>query len=72
MDNTQPQTVNVVSPENELGSLPVNQIADAQKYGYRIASPEEVTEHFRQEKFGTPGQQAITFLEGAGRGSTLG
>lgn len=62
--------VNVMSPEGELVSLPASQINEATspENGFRVATPEEVQHHFKEQKFGTLPQQALTAVEGAGEG----
>lgn len=57
--------VNVIDPDSgELGSLPHDQLEDAVGQGYRTATPDEVTNHFNKEQYGTPGQQAMSVGEG--------
>lgn len=67
------QLINVVDPETgDIGSLPSHQLADAQAQGYSIASPDQVTEHLRQQKYGGAGQGLISGLEGAGEAASFG
>lgn len=61
--------INVVSPEGELVSIPPEHVQEAtQNLGYRMASTEEVQSFAQQQKYGTPGQQAIAGLEGLAHG----
>lgn len=64
--------VNVLSPENELVSVPPEQLHDAISTGYRLPTSEEETHGLNQQEFGTAGQQAITGLEGAAESATFG
>lgn len=61
-------SINVVSPEGEIGSLPHTQLQDALTDGYQVATPQQVQEHLQQQKYGTPGQQAIAGIEGLAQG----
>lgn len=64
-----PEIVNVVDPDTqEVGSIPSHQLADAVSQGYAPASNEQVQKYLNQLKFSTPGQQAITAVEGLGEG----
>lgn len=72
-----PQTVNgmvnVVDPDTqEIGSIPAAQLHDAINQGFQPASQDQVQMFLKKQKYETPGQQAITALEGAGVGSTFG
>lgn len=69
----QSQLVNVIDPDTqEVGSLPVSQLQDALSQGYTQASPEETLKFVNQQKFGTPGQQLLTGIEGAASAASFG
>lgn len=56
---------NVVDPDTgEIGSLPQEHLNDAINQGYRLATPDEVNQHFQQQQYGGAGQQAMTVGEG--------
>lgn len=61
-------SVNVLNPSGDLVSLPQEQVSDALQNGYQQASPEDVNSYVKEQKYGTPGQQVITGLEGAASG----
>lgn len=61
--------VNVVDPDTrQVGSIPSAQLPDALNQGFTLASPEQVAHHFKEQDYGTPGQQAIAGLEGFAQG----
>lgn len=64
--------VNVVTPDGEIGSIDGSQLAKAMEEGYQVATPDQVHQHFRKEKFEAPLQQAITGVEGAASALTGG
>jgi hypothetical protein len=65
--------VNVLNPEGELVSLPKDQAPDAiQSGGYSIATPQDTAKYAQEQKFGTPSQELLTGIEGAGAASTFG
>lgn len=64
--------VNVVNPEGKLVSIPGEHLTDALGLGYQIASPEAVAAYKKEQKYSTPGQEALSALEGAGEGATFG
>jgi hypothetical protein len=64
--------VNVITPDGDLQSIDGSQLADALSSGFTQASPEAVDQHFREEKYGTTGQQVKTGLEGAASAATFG
>jgi hypothetical protein len=64
--------VNVFSPEGDLASIDSDKLPKALEQGFREATPEEVDDHFLQEKYGTSGQMAKTALEGAASAATFG
>jgi len=69
----EPKMVNVVDPDTqEIGSIPAAQLSDALHQGFSVASPEMVDRYIKEQKYGTPGQQLITALEGAGVGASFG
>jgi len=70
MDDQAPEPqINVVDPDtNEVGSIPHSQFQQAVAQGYRQAAPEEVDSYFKNQEFGTTGQQIATGAEGAAQG----
>lgn len=69
----QDQLLNVRDPDTgEIGSLPSSQLAEAQQFGYTPVSPEETAQFLKEQKYGTPEQQAKTALEGALSAATFG
>lgn len=59
-------------PWGGVEAVPVGEVGEALKLGYQPASPEQVDQVRLEEHCGTAGQQALTALEGAGRGVSLG
>lgn len=69
----QDQLINVRDPDTgEIGSLPASQLAEASQFGYTPATPQETESFVREQKFGTPLEQAKTGLEGALSAATFG
>lgn len=66
------QSINMINPAGELVSLPSEVASEALKQGYEQAAPEQVQQHFREEKYGTTPEMAKSFLEGAASGATFG
>lgn len=67
----QPTTANVVGPFGVGGTVPIEQLADAERgAGYRPETGAETDERVLQQKYGD--QYARTFVEGVARGGTLG
>lgn len=64
--------VNMVDPRGDLQGVPAEQVQAALDQGFTHPTPEKVSEHFNEEKFGTPGQMALTALEHAASVQTLG
>lgn len=64
--------VNVITPDGQLVSIPGEQMSEALKGGYRMATPDEVGHYAKEQKFGTIGQQVATGLEGAASAATFG
>lgn len=61
--------VNVVDPDTqELGSIPASQLQDAMSQGFTMATPEHVEKHFKEQEFGTAGQQVAAGVEGVAKG----
>lgn len=60
--------VHVLSPEGELGHIPVEQLPVALEQGYTQAPPEAVAHAQTLEKHGSTGEQVKAGLEGAGKG----
>lgn len=66
---------NVVDPEGNTHSVAGAELQTALGAGFRLESAEELAERRAadlEERRGTAGQIALTALEGAGRGATLG
>lgn len=75
MENVEaaPELINVLDPETqEVGSIAKGQLPDAISQGYQPASNEQVEKFLNQQKYGTPGQQLLTGLEGATSAASLG
>lgn len=68
----QQDKVNLINPSGDIVSMPTSMAQKALSQGYEQANPEQVKEFFNEQKYGGAGEQAKTFLEGAGVGSTLG
>lgn len=68
------QPVNVMGPGGELGSLPAEQIPEAvARYGYKIPTQADLTEHENQQKYGEGAGPALAAgALGAARGLTFG
>lgn len=66
------ETVNVVSPLGSIGSVSAAQLAEAERQGYRVASPEEVAHAKNEAKYGGVGGAALAGAAGVARGATLG
>lgn len=65
--------VNVIDPDTqEVGSLPASEAQQALAQGYTQASPEDVNAFLKHQKYGTPGQQLLTGVEGATSAATFG
>lgn len=62
------EAINMFNPDGKLVSIPRDYLDTAIDSGYKHASSDDVNNHFKQEQYGTPGQQAIAGLEGAGQG----
>lgn len=67
------QLINLKDPDTgEIGSLPASQVHEAIAQGFTQAAPEEVENFFKEQKYGTAGQQVATGLEGAASAATFG
>lgn len=64
----QPGQVQVLNPTGDLGSIPEADLQSALAQGYRQATPQDVSSFQLQKKYGTPGQQALTAVEGVAKG----
>lgn len=65
--------INVIDPDTqEVGSLPANQVQEALAQGYEQATPEQVQKFINEKKYGTPGQQLLTGVEGAASAASFG
>src|SRR5689334_390911 len=68
-----PQMINVIDPSGKMGAIPADQMGQASTYGYKVATPEQVTDHFNAQDYGQDNaQQAKAALEAIGRGATFG
>lgn len=65
----QEQTINMVDPEGNLGSVPVSQAQQAAALGYSQADPSQVAQYFKEQKFGTLPEELKTLGEGALQGA---
>lgn len=61
--------INVVDDSGELKSIPTTQLEEAQKQGYRPASPQEAAKHFESQEYDSPLKAG---LAGAARALTFG
>lgn len=68
----QDNSINVITPEGKLASLPEDQMQEALASGFKQATPEDFAKYENEQKFGTPLEQAKTFTEGALEGGTFG
>jgi len=67
------QLVNLRDPDTgEIGSLAASQVPAALNQGFAQVSPEELAQHFKEEKYGTTSQQVATGLEGAASALSFG
>ena len=64
--------VNVVNPEGKIVSIDGSEMKAALEEGYTPATPDQVDHHFKEEKYGTAGQQLKTAAEGAASAATFG
>ncbi len=63
------QMVNVVDPDTQaLGSIPASKLHEALNQGFTVATPEHVDKHFKEQEYGSAGQQAIAGVEGLAKG----
>lgn len=72
MDEIVPQQIDVFSPEGELGTLPLSEVKQAVQAGYKLATPDELKQVEKVEKFEQPLEQLKTFGEGAASAATFG
>lgn len=64
--------VNVYSPEGELVSVDSNNLSKATSQGFTQATPDQVDEHFLQQKYGGVGGELKAAAEGAANAATFG
>lgn len=60
--------VMVVAPDGTHGTIPAHHAPAAFSSGYQYATPEMQAAQADQDKYGTPGQQVLTGLEGLSQG----
>ncbi len=63
-----PETVDIVSPAGDHGTIPGAQLQDALDQGYHIPSAEEIAKFEQTKKYSTPTEQLKTAGEGFGQG----
>lgn len=68
----QDQTISVVDPSGQLGDVPREQLNDAVSQGYKVAQPEDIKAFNNQQQYGSVGEMAKTFGEGALNAATFG
>lgn len=69
----QEQLINVQDPDTlEYGSIPASQLQAAISQGFKQASPEEINQYQKEQKFGTGLEQAKTAAESAASAATFG
>ena len=61
--------VDVIHPSGQLGSVPAASLSQALASGYQRATPEQIAQFEMEKKYGTPGQVALTALEGTAKGA---
>lgn len=68
-----PQTITVIDPSGQYGTIDLAEAAQAQEAGFRIASPEEAQVFHDKEKYGEGGLNELKAgAAGAARGFTFG
>lgn len=67
-----PSLTPVINPEGKVVNISQGDLQQALNQGYMQASPDDVSRHLMEQKYGSPGQQAIAGLEGAAEGLTFG
>lgn len=60
--------ISVISPDGIIGTMDPSEAPQAFNNGYRYATPHDT----QLAKYSTPGQKALTLLEGLGSGATFG
>lgn len=72
-DQPQQNLVNVVDPDTqEVGSISADQLPLAMQQGFSHATPDQVDNYFKQEKYGSTSQQIAAGAEGAASAATFG
>lgn len=64
--------INMLNPDGDLVGVPGHQVLEARAQGFKDASPTDVANHFKQEKYGSTEQMLKAGLEGAAQGATFG
>jgi len=69
---SQNDTINLLDPQGQLVGVPAEQHQQALNEGYSHPTPQHIEAYKRHLAASTPGQQALTALEGAGQAATFG
>lgn len=64
--------VNLINPSGSLVGLPAQSAREAMSNGYKLASPEEVNQHFERQDYTSGINPALAAVAGFLRGGTLG
>jgi len=64
--------ISVVDSSGQIGTIPAEQLQDALKQGFRLASQQELSKALEAEQFSTPAARAGAFAAGAARALTFG
>lgn len=61
--------INIKDPDTgQIGSVPASQVNDALNQGYQEVTADDISQYVKEQKFGTPGQQLLTGVEGVSQG----
>lgn len=66
------ETVDVLNPAGELVSIPVEQVQQAQKFGYKVATADDIKLEQMKADYGGLGDQALAAVSGVASGATFG
>ena len=65
-------SIDVFNPSGQLVSIPVDQLQQAEKFGYKVATPDDIkTEQMRLD-YGGLGNEALAAVSGVAKGATFG